>query len=294
MPVPSRATGYRHLTELSKGRHAFGSAKQRRSVAERPQGVFGRLRATRPGEYVVLDTTPLDVFAMEPVTLRWVPVELTVAMDLLTRCVLGLRLTPVSTKSQDVANVLFQCVTVQHSPTALPGEDGPAWPFHGVPRNLLVRTEEPDGVSQQRVGGLPACVPEAIVVDHGKQYLSNHVIGVCARMGITVQPAIPHKATDKPNVERFFRTLRESLLQHLPAYKGRTSTPAAATSRTGRSTTSPSSSRSSASGSAASITTPSTTDCVSRSCRGRRSRRRRCSRSASPAPARSPCRPGKG
>jgi putative transposase len=139
-------------------------------------------------------------------------------MDLFTRCILGLRLTPVSTKSQDVANVLFQCVTVQHSAT--PGEDGPAWPFHGVPRNLLVRTEEPDGVSQQRVGGLPACVPEAIVVDHGKQYLSNHVIGVCARMGITVQPAIPHKATDKPNVERFFRTLRESLLQHLPAYKG--------------------------------------------------------------------------
>jgi putative transposase len=69
--LPSKATAYRRLTELSKGRHAFGSAKQRRSVAERPQGVFGRLRATRPGEYVVLDTTPLDVFAMEPVTLRW-------------------------------------------------------------------------------------------------------------------------------------------------------------------------------------------------------------------------------
>ena len=39
--------------------------------------VLGRLRATRPGEYVVLDTTPLDVFAMEPVTMRWVGVELT-------------------------------------------------------------------------------------------------------------------------------------------------------------------------------------------------------------------------
>lgn len=214
VPLPSKATAYRRLKVLAKGRHAFGSAKGRRSVADRPTGVFGRLRATRPGEYVVLDTTPLDVFAMEPITMRWVGVELTVAMDLFTRCVLGLRLTPVSTKAQDVANVLYQCITPDRQ------RDDGGWPYHGVPRNLLVGTEEPDGVSQQRVGDLPACLPEAIVVDHGKQYLSDHVIGVCARLGITVQPAIPHKPTDKPTVERFFRTLRESVLQHLPAYKG--------------------------------------------------------------------------
>jgi len=217
VPVPPKATAYRRLKQLAKGTHAFGSGKARRSVAERPKGVYGRLRATRPGEFVVLDTTPLDVFAMEPVTLRWVPVELTVAMDLFDRCIVGLRLQPVSTKSQDVANVLFQAVTPQSSNR---GEDGTGWPFHGVPRNVLFGTEEPDGVSQQRVGALPACVPETIVVDHGKQYLSAHVVGVCARLGITVQPAIPHKPTDKPTVERFFKTLRESLLQHLPAYKG--------------------------------------------------------------------------
>ncbi|WP_337249831.1 helix-turn-helix domain-containing protein [Rhodococcus ruber] len=214
--LPSKATAYRRLRLLSKGRHAFGSAKGRRSVADRPTGVFGRLRATRPGEYVVLDTTPLDVFAMEPITMRWVGVELTVAMDLFTRCVLGLRLTPVSTRSQDVADVLYQCVSPHRDPDT--GDGG--WPYHGVPRNLLIGTEDPDGLSQRRVGDLPACLPEAIVVDHGKQYLSEHVIGVCARLGITIQPAIPHKPTDKPTLERFFRTLRESLLEHLPAYKG--------------------------------------------------------------------------
>lgn len=217
VPLPSPSTAYRRVKTLSKGRHVFGSAKGRRSVADRPHGVLGRLRATRPGEYVVLDTTPLDVFAMEPVTMRWVGVELTVAMDLYTRCILGLRLTPLSTRSQDVANVLYQCITPGHDTDANPDQ---VWPYHGVPRNLLVGTETPDGISQQRIGDLPACLPEAIVVDHGKQYLSSHVIGVCARLGITVQPAIPHKPTDKPTVERFFRTLRESLLQHLPAYKG--------------------------------------------------------------------------
>ena len=41
-----------------------------------------------------MDSTRLDVFAMEPVTLRWVQAELTIAMDLFTRCILGLRVTP--------------------------------------------------------------------------------------------------------------------------------------------------------------------------------------------------------
>lgn len=208
VPLPSKSTAYSRLGELSKGQHAFGSAKARRSIARRPKGPFGRLRANRPGEYVVLDTTPLDVFAMEPVTLRWLGVELTVAMDLFSRCVLGLRLTPVSTKAVDVANVLYQCVAPSVSGSA-PGD----WPFHGVPNTVLLAHEEPRA-------DLPSCVPEALVVDHGRQYLSAHVVSACARLGIGIQPAIPNKPTDKPTIERFFRTLRESLLQHLPAYKG--------------------------------------------------------------------------
>jgi len=43
---------------------------------------------------------------------------------------------------------------------------------------------------------------------------------VCERLGISIQPAIPDKPTDKPALERFFRTLRQSLLEHLPGYKG--------------------------------------------------------------------------
>ena len=46
------------------------------------------------------------------------------------------------------------------------------------------------------------------------------MIGVCTRLGISIQPAQPRKPTDKPTCERFFRTLREGLIQHLPAYKG--------------------------------------------------------------------------
>lgn len=213
--IPARTTAYRRLNALAKGRHSFGSAKNRRSVANRPDGPYGRRRATRPGEFVVLDSTPLDVFAMEPLTMRWVPVELTVAMDLYSRCILGLTLTAGSTTSADVANVLYQCVAPRG-----PGAKDGDWPFHGVPSNLLVGTEIPDGVSQERAGWQPACLPEAIIVDHGRVYLSDHTISACARLGITVQPALPYTPTDKPTVERFFRTIREGLLQHLPGYKG--------------------------------------------------------------------------
>jgi putative transposase len=209
--APSRATAYRRLEELTKGTNAVrGSAKGRRSAAERPQGVYGRLRPTRPGEYLILDTQDLDVFAMEPVTCRWVGVQLTIAQDLFSRCICGLRCTPVSTKAVDVAGVLYDAVVPHPAPAGWPA--GACWPYHGLPSQVVFSEDEP-------MRG-PVCAPETLVVDHGKVFLSSHVISVCTRLGISIQPAQLHKPTDKPTVERFFKTLREGLIQHLPAYKG--------------------------------------------------------------------------
>ncbi|MBT2226335.1 DDE-type integrase/transposase/recombinase [Nonomuraea sp. NEAU-A123] len=63
-------------------------------------------------------------------------------------------------------------------------------------------------------------MPETIVVDHGKIYVSAHLTSVCARMGISIQPARLRTGRDKGPVERFFRTLRQDLLEKLPGYKG--------------------------------------------------------------------------
>ena len=202
--VPTRSVAYMRLAELDKGRYTFGAAKQRRSVAKRPRGVLGRLRADRPGQYVLMDSYRLDVFAMEPVTLRWVNTELTVAMDLFDRCITGLRLRPVAAQSPDVASVLFQTVTPQ---TWGWHHDAAEGPYGGLPDGIVLA--DPGGV-----------LPDTIVVDHGKIYLSEHTRSVCERLGISIQPAIPDKPTDKPALERFFRTLRQSLLEQLPGYKG--------------------------------------------------------------------------
>ena len=192
------------------------STKRNRDIADRPNGVYGKLRPTRPGEYLLMDTTRLDVFALDPITLRWVQAELTVGMDWYTRCVVGIRLTPVSTKSVDAAAVLFQAYRPRPA-----GKDWPAhavWPEHGVPRSVLIDVTAIEGPSFAVAG--PAIVPETIVIDHGKIYLSEHLTSVCQRMGISIQPARLRTGRDKGPVERFFRTLREDLLQILPGYKG--------------------------------------------------------------------------
>ncbi len=162
VPVPSRTTGYELLWELGRGTNAFtGSTKGKRSIANRPQGAYGRLRATRPGEYVVLDTNRLDVFAMEPVTCRWVQCELSVAMDLYSRVITALRLTPVSTKSVDVAGVLFETV---HAPSHAGRDGGGMLPYCGVPSAVLV---DPSTLVDARGRPLlPSVAAETIVFDY--------------------------------------------------------------------------------------------------------------------------------
>lgn len=213
-PSPTRARLV--LREISKGSGAFGGTKTKRSIAGRPATPYGRLRPARPGEYLLVDTTPLDVFAMDPVTLQWVGAELTVAMDLYDRCVTGLRLTPVSTKAVDAAAVLFE--SLRPLPEPATGEAGSQPPYHGLPAALVVGAARLAGGDGRPL--LPSVAAETVVVDHGRIYLSEHLLSVCARLGISVQPARVYQGSDKAALERFFRTLRESLLVALPGYKG--------------------------------------------------------------------------
>jgi transposase InsO family protein len=215
--IPSRATAYRILAELENRHPTFRhSTKRNRDIADRPSEAYGKLRPTRPGEYLLMDTTRLDVFALDPLTLRGVQAELTVGMDWYTRCITGIRVTPVSTKSVDAAAVLYQAYRPRPAGTDWPAHT--VWPEHGVRRSVLLDADAIEGSIRTAAG--PAIVPETIVVDHGKIYVSEHLTGVYQRMGISIQPARLRTGRDKGPVERFFRTLRDSLLQLLPGYKG--------------------------------------------------------------------------
>ena len=174
---PSRTTAYRVLEELGQRHPTFRlSTKRNRDIADRPREVYGKLRPTRLGEYVLMDSTPLDVFALDPVTLRWVRAELTVALDWYTRCATGLRVTPVSTKSIDAATVLYQ--TFRPRP---PGKNWPeeaVWPDHRIPRVVLM---DVDAITGPVVGAAhPAIVPDTLVViDRHNLLLRGGRVGMC-------------------------------------------------------------------------------------------------------------------
>jgi transposase InsO family protein len=212
--VPSERTARRVLAELTRGQQAFSgsSAKQKRSIAGRPGTPYGGLRSDRLGQYILLDTSPLDVFAMDPITLSWVGLQLTVAMDMGTRCITGLRLSPRSANSVDAALVIYETLR----PGSRSHTSGGLLPYGGVPDTVFITDDSGDSEDE----GLPGTAPETILIDHGKMYMCEHVRAVCDRLGIGIQPARVYTATDKAPLERFFRTLREDLLVALPGYKG--------------------------------------------------------------------------
>ncbi len=217
VPLPERTRAYEILEALERRHPIFHhSSKRNRDIAARPLEAYGMLHPARPGEYVLMDTTRLDVFAMDPQTLRWTSVELTVAMDWYSRCITGLRLTPGAAKAFDAATVLYQCLR-----PAPAGRDWPTeavWPPHGIPKSVLVEADalDPDSV----FAASPAIAPETVVVDHGKIYVGEALTSACRQAGISIQPARIRTGRDKGPVERFFRTVREGFLQELPGYKG--------------------------------------------------------------------------
>jgi hypothetical protein len=117
-PVPSERTFYRLFGTLSHGRHVTGSASTRRSLAGRPEGMFGSLPAAAPGEVVQIDSTPLDVLVLldDGVPGR---VELTGMIDVVTRVVPAAVLRP-STRSVDASVLLARSLT--------PEPMRPGWP----------------------------------------------------------------------------------------------------------------------------------------------------------------------
>lgn len=198
-----------------------GRTRTKRSNAARPASTGNGLKARRPGEIIQLDSTRLDIFAMDAITGRWVSLELTVAIDVATRCVLGVRLAE-TTKAVDIATLLFEVISPDSK--ALTGVG--LLPYAGLPRLVQVpHDDEPDEVlveveNDEVAAGLPGVTPDQILIDHGKVFVSNNTESVCRKLGVSVQRARLRTGADKGIVERFFGTVNTSFLPTLPGYKG--------------------------------------------------------------------------
>jgi transposase InsO family protein len=212
VPMPAQATFYRLVKRLSHGRHTFGSARTRRSVAKPPNGPFGTVTAVRPGEWVHVDSTTLDVRVVldNGIVDR---VELTWMIDLATRTIGAAVLSP-TTKAVDAALLLAHCLT--------PEPMRPGWADAlRMSRSVLPhrRLAELD-VRLEHAAARPVIVPETIVSDNGMVYMSQTFRTACRAMGINIQPS--HKGSPWENgvVERSFDSVDTLFAQYVAGYVG--------------------------------------------------------------------------
>ncbi len=213
--MPSKATFNRLVTALSTGQHTFGSAKTRRSAANRPTGPpFTATWASRPGQHVQIDTTPLDVLAVfDDGSAR--RVELTAAVDVATRTIAAGVLRPVGTKAVDASMLLARMLVPE------PMRPGWAETLRMSVSRLPYRSLADIDIRMEQAAAKPVIVPETIGCDRGKVYLSETFLRSCQTLGMSVQPSHPRTPTDNSVIERTFSSINTLFCQYVAGYVGR-------------------------------------------------------------------------
>lgn len=212
VPIPSRQTFDRLRARMREARHAIGSARTRRSLDNQPDGPFGVIVATRPGEWMQIDSTPFDVAVRldDDVVGR---VELTALVDIRTRSIPAAVLRP-TTKSVDAALLLAKAMT--------PEPMRPGWPeaismaYSALPYRVMRSIDD----RLDNAAARPVIVPENIVCDQGKAYMSDTFRNACRVFGISLQPAHPFTPTDKPIIERTLESVKTLFGQYVAGFVG--------------------------------------------------------------------------
>ncbi|WYB40028.1 transposase [Streptomyces sp. GD-15H] len=184
-----------------------------RTATATPVRPFTPTVALRPGELVQVDTTRLDVMAVgedgHPVR-----PELTIALDVATRSVVAAVLREESTKAVDAALLLAEM--------AVPHPARPGWPAHlrlahaAVPYDRLLALD----ARLEQAAARPVVVPETIIIDRGRVFVSAAFLAACETLGVGVQPAPPRSPAAKGAVERTFGSINSLFAQHVAGYTG--------------------------------------------------------------------------
>lgn len=175
---------------MSTGQHTFGSARTRRSLAKRPDGPFGTVTAVRPGEWMQIDSTPIDVRVVldNGMIDR---AELTWLIDVATRTIAAAMLRP-STKAVDAALLLARALTPE--PMRPGWADAPRMSRSVLPHRRLLSIDE----RLEHAAARPVIVPEIIVFDHSMVYMSQAFRSACRALGISFQPTHKGSPWEKP------------------------------------------------------------------------------------------------
>ena len=217
VPLPGRSTLYKVIDAVASGRHTFGSAVTRRQTANRPHGMFTPTHAARPGEQVQIDSTPIDVLVLldSGVSVR---ADLTIVVDVATRTICAAVLRPVGTKAVDAALLLARMLVPE---PMRPGWSGALrMSASRLPHARLLDID----ARMELAAARPVIVPDTIVIDGGKVFVSDTFTRACERLGISIQRARPRTPTDKAIVEATFGSINTLFCQHVAGYTGSNTT----------------------------------------------------------------------
>ncbi|MBT2453022.1 DDE-type integrase/transposase/recombinase [Streptomyces sp. ISL-43] len=211
--LPSQATLYRLLGKLSQGNPTSGTARNRRSRAHGAVAPFGQWTAFAPGEVVQVDSTPLDVLVRldDGVVGK---VELTGMIDVATRTVTAAVVRP-TTKAVDASVLLARTVTPE---LMRPGwVDALRMSRSVLPHRRLLDIDE----RLEHSAAKPVIVPEMIVCDHARVFISRNFRASCRFLEIDFQPT--HKASpfQKGHVEKMLDSVGTLFAQFVAGYTGR-------------------------------------------------------------------------
>lgn len=205
------------IGELSRGRSLHLPSKGRERASSKPKVAYGMLRVSRPGEYVQVDATPSTIHVFDP-RIGWIPAIILTAIDLWTRCVVALRVVTNAATSRDVAMLIWDIGRPHVTRMGYPYEL-----IHhlGVPRLVSINhdPQDPDGSRPDLIGTKASFEPSAIVMDHGRDFDSRHLISALARLGIDVIFCPPRTPHAKGVVEALHNTIRE-IESLFPGHKG--------------------------------------------------------------------------
>ena len=191
------------------------AADTNRSDALKPEesNQFFSAPATRPGQYIQIDTWEVPVRALgsdgKPMNVR-----LVLAVDVYTRIPLAWRFVPMAEKSVDIALLLAHMLTPE--PMRPDWEDTARFHYLNLPIKPLCDLDE----RLRWASVKPIIMPECIFMDNGKPYDSIHFRLACERLGISIQPSRVMHPTDKAIVENTFLALQTLWAQVLNGYKG--------------------------------------------------------------------------
>lgn len=206
------------IGELSRGHALHREAKSRDNRADIVGRAFHSMPADRPGQSILIDATATTMFPWFP-GLGTGHAFILTAIDVYTRMVVACRVVADAPNSRDVAMLFWDM--------GRPTVTRAGWPYEyqtirGLPRFAAVTVSSGGKQAPQpAIGEKLGVWPTFVVVDHGAENESLHLMSAAARNGISLIYCPPGAPWAKGIVESVHRAIDQVQSLFLEAgYKG--------------------------------------------------------------------------